>query len=86
MYKIAPAIGLAMRRQGKQGGAITTRKILQLHLKKTVMKKTSNRTCNRTCNRACKAEASKAGGGAITTLGSVLELPRGLTAPITLKT
>ena len=50
------------------------------------MKKTCNRACNKACNRACKAEASKAGGGAITTLGSVLELPRGLTAPITVKT
>ena len=35
-------------------------------------------TCDGPCNRACKA--SKARGGAITTLGSVLVLPRGLTA------
>ena len=58
-----------------------------------------NRVCNRACNRACyrvsnractrvckAAEASKEGGRAITTLGSVLGLSRGLTAPITLKT
>ena len=52
----------------------------------TTTKPVMKRTCKGACNGACKAEASKAGGGAITTLGSVLGLPRGLTAPITVKT